>query len=378
MGAWAGKFVIGLTGNIGTGKSVVRKMLEHLGAYGIDADALSHRTIAQGAPGYQPVLEAFGKWVLGPDGQIDRQRLARIVFSDPEGLVKLESIIHPLVGQAVDVLVRRATQKVIAVEAIKLLEAGLAARCDSIWVVVASPEVQIARLVQKRGMDEAAARQRSASQSPQATKAAAAKVIIKNDGSFENTWKQVAAAWQELFPNYDTAALKPVKPAARGELSVERARPRQASEVAQLINRLSRGQKALQSADIMAAFGEKAYLVLKLDGQPVGVAGWKVENLVARTDDIYLDVSLDMPKAYQALLQAIERASRELQCEISLLFLPSVVGQQPATFSALGYQVRTVQSLGVRAWQEAALESMPAGAVMLFKQLRQDRVLRPV
>src|SRR5512143_3904929 len=108
MSAWPGKFVIGLTGNIATGKSVIRKMLEHLGAYGIDADALGHRAIANDAPGYQPVLNTFGRWILAPDGQIDRTKLARIVFSDPDALVRLESIVHPLVAQAVDVLIRRS------------------------------------------------------------------------------------------------------------------------------------------------------------------------------------------------------------------------------------------------------------------------------
>ena len=81
MSGWPGKFVIGLTGNIATGKSVVRKMLEHLGAYGIDADALGHRAIARDAPGYKPVLDTFGKWILAPDGQIDRGKLARVVFA---------------------------------------------------------------------------------------------------------------------------------------------------------------------------------------------------------------------------------------------------------------------------------------------------------
>ena len=77
MSAWPGKYVIGLTGNIATGKSVVRKMLEHLGAYGIDADALAHRALAKQAPGYLPVVETFGKWILASDGQIDRSRLAQ-------------------------------------------------------------------------------------------------------------------------------------------------------------------------------------------------------------------------------------------------------------------------------------------------------------
>src|SRR5512142_1501433 len=96
---WAGKYVIGLTGNIGTGKSVVRRMLEHMGAFGIDADAFSHRAIAKGAPGYAQVVETFGKWVLAKDGEIDRSKLGRLVFSDPTALGQLEAIIHPLVLQ---------------------------------------------------------------------------------------------------------------------------------------------------------------------------------------------------------------------------------------------------------------------------------------
>src|SRR5512141_1238742 len=102
MSAWPGKYVIGLTGNIGTGKSVVRRMLEHMGAYGIDADALAHRAMANGAPGYGPVVAAFGSFVVEAGGEIDRTRLGRIVFNDPDALKILEGIIHPLVGQAVD------------------------------------------------------------------------------------------------------------------------------------------------------------------------------------------------------------------------------------------------------------------------------------
>jgi len=162
MSAWPGKYVIGLTGNIATGKSVVRKMLEHLGAYGIDADALGHRAIAKGAPGYEEVLALFGKWILTPDGQIDRAKLGKIVFTNPEALARLEAVVHPLVGQAVDFLVRRAKQKVIVIEAIKLLESELREVCDTIWVTYAPEEIQVNRLMNKRGMDEATARQRAA------------------------------------------------------------------------------------------------------------------------------------------------------------------------------------------------------------------------
>jgi dephospho-CoA kinase len=92
---WPGKYVIGLTGNIATGKSVVRRMLEHLGAYTIDADALSHRVISKGAPGYQPVLDKFGSWLLDKDGQINRNKLGHLVFADKDALQQLETIIHP-------------------------------------------------------------------------------------------------------------------------------------------------------------------------------------------------------------------------------------------------------------------------------------------
>ena len=193
MSAWQGKIVIGLTGNIATGKSVVRKMAEHLGAYGIDADALAHRAIAKDAPGYQPVLNTFGSWILTSDGQIDRIRLGRIVFSDPEALVQLENIVHPLVRGAIDVLVRRSSQKIIVIEAIKLLEGPLRAACDNIWVTTAPLEVQLTRLRVKRGMSVEAARQRIAAQPPQAEKVKAADIVIDNSRTFEDTWKQVLA-----------------------------------------------------------------------------------------------------------------------------------------------------------------------------------------
>ncbi len=92
MSRWPGKYVIGLTGNISTGKSVVRKMLEHLGAYGIDADALSHRAMAKGAPGYPLVLKSFGEWILDDEEQIDRAKLGKVVFADPAALERLERV----------------------------------------------------------------------------------------------------------------------------------------------------------------------------------------------------------------------------------------------------------------------------------------------
>ncbi|MFC1878413.1 dephospho-CoA kinase [Chloroflexota bacterium] len=377
MSAWPGKYVIGLTGNIATGKSVVRKMLEHLGAYGIDADSLGHRAIAKGAPGYLPVLQMFGQWILGTDQQIDRVKLAQVVFADPAAMQKLEMIVHPLVSQALDILIRRSKHSVVIVEAIKLFESGLAEKCDAAWATYAPQELQLARLMQKRKMSEADAKRRIVSQPAQEQKKASAHVVIRNAGSFEDTWIQVNNAWQNVFPSAEVEEDQTAEVVA-GEVSVKRARPGDAEEIAALITKLSNNQRQVTRNDIMAAFGEKAFLLLRVDRQALGVVGWKVENLVARTDDVFVDSSVAFAEALGAMMAEVESASKELQCEISLLFLPIDFQKYNEDFQSLGYQQRTVKSLGVRAWEEAAQESLLPDSLMLFKQLRQDRVLRPV
>jgi dephospho-CoA kinase len=377
LSRWPGKYVIGITGNIATGKSVVRKMLEHLGAYGIDADALAHRAMAKGAPGYPLIVKTFGQWILDQDEQIDRKKLAKVAFSDPNALEKLESIIHPLVAHAVDVLIRRANQPIIVIEAIKLLESDLAAGCDSVWVVDAPAELQIARLMHKRKLSEGAARQRIAAQSPQALKLRAAKVVIRNNGSFENTWEQVQGAWEQLPKPEEPLLPEPpdVKP---GELFVRRGRPQDATDIARFITQVTHGKKRMTREDVMAAFGEKAFLLLILDDDIAGIAGWQVENLVTRIDELYFAQGVQIEDAIPELMQEVEHASTELQSEASLLFLPPYLAQHVGTWRSVGYRPQTVQGLGVRAWQEAALDSMPRGASLWFKQLREDRVLRPL
>jgi dephospho-CoA kinase len=376
MSGWPAKYVIGLTGNIATGKSVIRKMLEHLGAYGIDADALSHRAIAKGAPGYRPAVETFGTWILADDQQIDRSRLGKLVFSDPQALKLLEAIIHPLVRQAVDILVRRSKQKVIVLEAIKLLESPLRENCDTIFVSAASPEIQLSRLVQKRGMTREAAQERISAQSPQEVKLAAADFIIRNEGSFEDTWRQVQAAWLTLFPEELKPAPRRAHPA--GKMYIERARPQDAGQIVEFITRIQSRPVYPDRETVMAAFGEKAFMLLKTDQKIAGMAGWQVENLVARTNDVYFDPAASFQNGMQLMMERIESASRDLQCEVHLLFLPPRLARKEDLWQSLGYQLRTINDLGVRAWQEAAVESMPHGTVMLFKQLRKDRVLRPV
>ena len=377
MSNWPGKYVIGLTGNIATGKSVVRKMLEHLGAYSIDADTLSHRAIAKGAPGYQKAIETFGKWIVDSDGEIDRAKLGRLVFSDPQALQQLEIIVHPLVEQAVDLMIRRASQRVVVIEAIKLLEGKLVGACDTVWTTYAPEPIQKARLMQKRNMSEQEALQRIHAQPPQEVKTAAANVVIQNAGSFEDTWKQVVAAWKVVSPVTDT---KPVviRKATDGELSVQRGRPRDSADIAALITRLSHGTHSLSQDDIMAAFGEKAFLLLLANKQLVGLVGWQVENLVARTTDLYLASSVPTERALKILVTEVEHASQDLQCEASLFFLSPELAGQVSVWQGLGYSRRTLQTLVVQAWRDAAIESQPPNTILLFKQLRQDRILRPI
>jgi len=373
---WPDKYIIGLTGNIATGKSVIRKMLEHLGAYGIDADALSHRAIARGAPGYQAAIEAFGKWILGPDGEINRNKLSRLAFSDAEAMVRLEDIVHPLVSQAIDIMVKRSKQRVIVIEAIKLLESDLRNGCDAIWTVNVPEEVQVRRLIDKRGMSRDDASQRIHFQSAQQQKVAAASVVIQNSGSYEETWKSVMEQWKKISPMSDT--MQVVVKTVQGEFSVARGRPRDSATIAELVTRLSGGSHRMTQDDVMAAFGEKAFMLLQLGGRNVGVAGWQVENLVARTTEFFIDPAVPAEKGLKTLIDEVERTSADLQCEASILYLPKALASMQAIWKQLGYEPRTSQSLGVQAWTDAAIESSQPNALLFFKQLRQDRVLRPI
>ena len=197
--------VIGLTGNIATGKSTVARMLAELGAHVIDADKVAHQAMAPDGPAYRAVLDAFGADLAREDGTIDRRRLAEIVFNDPAALARLEAIVHPAVYDLIRQELARIEagtqpgepEPVVVVEAIKLLESGLVlSLCDQVWVVTASPERQLQRLWEQRGMMEDEARRRMAAQSSQEAKVQRADVVIHNDGALEDTAAQVRAAWR--------------------------------------------------------------------------------------------------------------------------------------------------------------------------------------
>jgi len=193
------EIVIGLTGNIGVGKSTVMALLAELGAVGIDADKVAHEVMAPGQPAYGPIVTHFGPQIAPGGGPIDRLRLGQIVFSDPAALADLEAIVHPAVFQVIQRRVAEAGAPVVVIEAIKLLEAGLSRQlCQQVWVVSAPREQQIQRLMASRGLSEAEAILRIDAQPPQAAKIAQADVVIENGGSLDDVRAQVEWAWHEL------------------------------------------------------------------------------------------------------------------------------------------------------------------------------------
>jgi dephospho-CoA kinase len=163
-----------------------------------------------------------------------------------------------------------------------------------------------------------------------------------------------------------------------GSFSLQRGKPRDSQKIADLITRLSKGKRTMDKDEVMEAFGEKAFLMLQIGSELVGVAGWQVENLVARTTDLFLDPKAAADKALPLLMAEVEHASSDLQCEASLVFPPMELVGFDAVWKHIGYERRSPDTLGVQAWTDAAHESMPKSSALFFKQLRTDRVLRPI
>jgi dephospho-CoA kinase len=194
----AGRRLIGLTGNIACGKSTVLAELAALGAETIDADRLIHQLYVAGSPITAAIAAAFGPGVLAADGSVDRRALGQIVFAEPVRLRQLEGITHPAVRQLIDQRLAASRAAVVVIDAIKLIEGGLADRCDSVWVVTCPPAQQLARLMARNQLTRSEAEQRIAAQPPVAAKRARADVIIDNGGSREATRAQVERAWFQL------------------------------------------------------------------------------------------------------------------------------------------------------------------------------------
>lgn len=187
---------VGLTGGVGSGKSTVAKLLAAHGALVIDADAIAHEVVEPGTPGFAAVVDAFGRDVVGPDGQLDRPKLAGIVFGDDSKRVALNAIVHPLVGQRTAELAADAPLDAVVVYDIPLLvENDMAAGFDFVLVVEAQRELRLARLAE-RGMPRGDGEERMAAQATDEQRRAVADGVIENNGSLAELETAVDGLWE--------------------------------------------------------------------------------------------------------------------------------------------------------------------------------------
>ncbi len=193
--------IIGITGNLGSGKSAVCRILAKLGGIIIDADELAHESYQPHSQTWHELITNFGKDIVKANEEIDRQKLGRIVFSNPAALAKLNQIVHPeayrLVRQRIEGY-RRQGAKAIALEATLLIEAEWVDLVDTIWLVIAPEEVVIQRLTGQKGIDRAELSARLKSQMPPEEKMKYADEIIYNDGDLNQLEARVTELWHKL------------------------------------------------------------------------------------------------------------------------------------------------------------------------------------
>ncbi len=193
---------VGLTGGIGSGKSEVSRRLASYGAVLIDADAIAREVVGPGTPGLDEVVAAFGPAVLAADGSLDREAVARLVFSDADLRAKLNAIVHPRVGERMAALERAAPDGAIVVLDVPLIaENGLAGTFDLVVVVDTPEHTQLDRLVRLRGMSREQAVARIAAQASRHERLAIVgdgDFVIDNSGSLAELDRQAGDLWAEL------------------------------------------------------------------------------------------------------------------------------------------------------------------------------------
>jgi dephospho-CoA kinase len=200
--------LIGLTGNIGSGKSTVAQLLSERGATIIDADVLARRAVEQGTSAYSAIVQRWGTSILAHDGQIDRAALRRIVFSEPAELEQLNTIVHPEVERMRIALVEQARQRgdrLVVCDIPLLFERNLTAGYDRIVLVDAPRPVRLDRLVRERGLRETEAMEMIVAQMPAELKRARADFVIDNAGTLTQLDQRVAEVWSALLEDAETA-----------------------------------------------------------------------------------------------------------------------------------------------------------------------------
>jgi dephospho-CoA kinase len=193
---------IALTGGIATGKSHVRAQFEALGVPTIDADVLSRQAVEPGTPGHAAIVDRFGERVLDATGALDRRRLGAIVFADPQARRDLELIVHPFVRRAIDdwfASLERSRQQLGIADIPLLYETGRQADFDAVIVAACDPRTQLARVSKRDQLTESEAQLRIDAQMPIEEKVRLATHVIRTDGPFAATERQVRAVLELLL-----------------------------------------------------------------------------------------------------------------------------------------------------------------------------------
>ncbi len=193
--------IIGLTGGYGSGKSTVARFLAELGAAVIDADEVGHEVFRPGTEAWREVVGTFGQAIINFDGTIDRRKLGKIVFRDPDARARLNKIMHPRIYERVKALVEEYRQKgfaVVVVEAPLLLEAGWKSMFDEVWVTSAPQATVLSRMKEQKGISEAELLARLHAQLTDEERTEQADVVISTYGTLDELKEEVGALWREL------------------------------------------------------------------------------------------------------------------------------------------------------------------------------------
>ncbi|MFW5940909.1 MAG: dephospho-CoA kinase [Chloroflexota bacterium] len=408
---WPNKTIIGLTGNIATGKTAVLDFAAEKGALTLDADKIVHRIMDEDPSMQAAIAVAFGPEVRRADGRIDRARLASIVFGDDEALRDLELMVHPAVRQEIVRQVQASEAEVVMIEAIKLLEGELVEMCDEVWVTRCPRHVQIQRLMVCRGLDDETAAVRVNAQNPQEAKVARADVVIDTEGTMADTRQQFERAWARLergerparteaAPGAETeqrqekvdeaegsvreaeaaqqetaAVVGKATPEVASAVTVRRARPSDIPGILLLMHKATGGRVRKTRAEMLRSFGERSYLIGQTGAQINTVVGWNTDSTTAVCiEQIYAHPLPAAKETAPAVFEEIERSARELICEVALAFLPQDAPEAIRRLLAdAGYESMEKGEMR-RAWQQTVEERQPENTDIMGKVLRDIRV----
>ncbi|MBG0787519.1 MAG: dephospho-CoA kinase [Anaerolineaceae bacterium] len=360
------RLLIGLTGNIATGKSVVRRMLVNHGALGLDADLIAHRTQYPGGKAYQAIINTFGPEILTPEKEISRAKLGEIVFANPERLLALEGLVHPAVTADIKERIEQATLPIVVIEAIKLLETPLAGLCQSIWISQASPEHQMERLLHARHMSEDLARQRIEAQPPQSEKRRKANVVINTESDFRQTWQQVHQALNDTIQSEGVLPTPYINIDQKISVYPAGAVPLKELEA------FWQDHSGQQPEALFVQLAFNVMQVLMVQDQIAGMLKCEDWNFTSSLNEILL--AKDASISSNNILEAFRIAATERQAE--LLILSNQVAAQLAaeiSLESVGFSQQAAHDLSFPAWQQALLRQSDSKTEQLWvRTLTQD------